>query len=150
MVEERETELEVISPPPKVGMFIRDYLREHSEVYPSEVHREYKKVFKDRKTQKKRTYRVGTYNSFMAYVSKLILAGLIERTGDTQESDNPKAMALEYPERIFIRLTSKGEEAPNFIWMHPLRLWYYPLSWELDEYRDYVKPKPRRSRRRTV
>ena len=75
----------------------------------------------------------------MTYVSKLILASLVERTGRTEISDNPKADALEYPERVYVRLTSKGERAIDFIWMHPLRMWYYPLDWEKKDYREYVK-----------
>lgn len=138
MVEE-EKRLGTGGQPPKVGVFIRDYLREHNESYPSEIHQAYKTAYKGQKTLKGRAYRLCTYNSFMAYVSKLILTGLVERTGRTEESNNPKARALEYPERTYIRLTSKGEEAIDFIWLHPLRIWYYPLDWEKEEYGEYVK-----------
>jgi len=125
--------------PPKVGMFIRDFLREHRESYPSEIHREYKSTYRGQKTLKGRTYRLCTYNSFMTYVSKLILAGLVERTGRTEVSDNPKAEALGYPERTYVRLTPKGERAINFIWFHPLRIYYHPQDWERKDYREYVK-----------
>ena len=138
MVED-ESRLSIEEAPPKVGVFIRDYLREHDESYSSQIHRAYKGAYKGLKTQRKRTYRVCTYNSFMTYVSKLILTGLIERTGRTEESDNPKAEALEYPERVFIRLTSKGERAIDFIWLHPLRLYYYPQDWEKVDYGEYIK-----------
>ena len=125
--------------PPKIGLFIRNFLREAGEAYPSEIHKAYKVIHKGRKTLKKRTYRVCTYNSFITYVSKLVLAGLVERTGRTEESDNPKAMALDYPERVYIRLTGKGRAAPDWTWLHPLRLYYYPWNWEKVEYREYIK-----------
>lgn len=125
--------------PKGTGLFIRDYLREHNEAYPSEVHKAYKDAYRGLKTLKGRTRRLGTYNSFMTYVSKLILAGLVERTGKVEESDNPKARALEYPERIYVRLTHKGERALDFIWLHPLRIFYYPLDWERVSHRDYTK-----------
>ena len=137
MVEERRMGLG--GAPPKVGIFIRDYLREHEESYPSEIHREYKRTYKGHKTLGGRKYRVCTYNSFMTYVSKLILADLIERTDRTEPSNNPKAMALDYPERVYIRLTDKGERAPSFVWLHPLRIWYYPLDWEKVDYGEYIK-----------
>ena len=125
--------------PPKVGVFIGDYLREHGESYPSEIHRAYKDIYRGLKTQKKRTYRVCTYNSFVTYMSKLILAGLVERTGRTEESDNPKAEALQYPERVYIRLTGKGERAPDYVWDRPLRLWYKPFDWEYASFREYIR-----------
>jgi len=126
--------------PPKIGIFIRDYLRERGESYPSEIHRAYKSSYKGQRTLKGRTYRLCTYNSFMVYMSKLVLAGLVERTGRTEISDNPKASALDYPGRVYVRLTPKGERAPDFIWLHPLRIWYYPLEWEKIDYREYAGP----------
>ena len=122
-----------------MGIFIRDYLREHGEAYPSEIHRAYKDIYRGGRTLKGRRYRVSTYNSFMSYISKLVLTGLVERTGRTEESDNPKARALEYPERIYVRLTHKGEMAPSFVWLHPLRIYYYPQDWERADYGEYVK-----------
>jgi len=139
MVEDIEARLGGGGRPPTTGIFIRDFLREHGESYPSEIHRAYKETYRGVTTLGGRKYRIGTYNSFAVYMSKLILAGLVERTGRHEESDNPKAAALEYPERTYIRLTSKGERAIDFIWMHPLRIWYYPLSWELEEYREYTR-----------
>ena len=122
-----------------VGIFIRDFLQQHSESYSSEIHKAYKESYRGLKTQKKRTYRLCTYNSFMTYVSKLILTGLVKRTGKTEESDNLKAEALDYPERVYIKLTIKGKRAPTFIWQHPLRIYYYPQDWEKAEYGAYVR-----------
>jgi len=139
MVGDTKARLGMGGAPPTIGIFIRDFLRDHEESYPSEIHREYKRTYKGHRTLGGRKYRVCTYNSFMTYVSKLILADLIERTNRTEPSDNPKARALDYPERVYIRLTDKGERAPRFVWLHPLRIWYYPLDWEKVDYGEYVK-----------
>ena len=82
----------------------------------------------------------------MVYVHKLIIAGMVERTGETQESDDPKAAALEYPERVFVRLTDRVARAPLVIWRAPLRIWYKPLDWEKVEYGEYTKPRKRKRR----
>jgi len=139
MVEDAEARLGMGEAPPPLGMFIRNFLRGVGESYPSEVHKAYKATYRGIKTLKGRTYRVCTYNSFMTYMSKLVLAGLVERTGRTEESDNPKAEALGYPERVYIRLTPKGKRAIDFIWLHPLRIYYYPQDWEKVDYGEYVK-----------
>ena len=139
MVEDTEARMGTGGASPKVGVFIRDFLREVGESYPSEIHQAYKSTYRERRTLKGRTFRLCTYNSFMTYISKLILTGLVERTGRTEVSDNPKARALEYPERIYVRLTHKGEMAPSFVWLHPLRIYYYPQDWERADYGEYVK-----------
>ena len=126
--------------PLNVGEFIHQFLISHEEAYPSEIHRQYKMERKVTKTLKNTKYRSSTYHSFMVYVSKLILTGLIERTGRTEESTNQISAALEYPERVYVRLSLKGRNAPDYVWVHPLRLWYNPFDWERATFRDYIKP----------
>lgn len=125
--------------PPKVGVFIRDFLASQGESYASEIHSEYKKARRRWDfTEGKRT-RVSTYSSFAAYISKLALMGLLEKTGKVEESDDPRAEMLTHPERVYLRLTEKGKRAPDVVWWSPLRIYYHPHDWELRQYRDYVK-----------
>ena len=141
MVEEGEVTLGIGGKPPQVGMFIRDFLRGKGESYPSEIHRAYKMAYRGWPTLSGRKYRLGTYNSFAVYMSKLVLCGLVERTGKYQQSNHPYAEALEYPERTYIKLTEKGRRAPDYVWIHPLRMWYRPWDWEIADYGNYIKPR---------
>ena len=127
--------------PPIVGVFIRDHLRERGSAYASEIHRTYKELRKEYRALSKRRARAGTYNSFASYMSKLILAGLVEKTGKHEESNHRLAEALEYPERVYLRLTDKGRRAPDYVWLHPLRLWYRPYDWERIDYREFIKDR---------
>ena len=127
------------SKPPRLGVFIRDFLRWEGESYAEEIHRAYKLAHRGWPTTKGGKYHLSTYNSFACYVSKLGLCGLVEKCGRVEESDNPRARALDYPERVYLRLTRKGERAPDYVWFAPLRIWYYPFSWEREEHREYVK-----------
>ena len=148
MVETSQARMGTGGSPPKTGLFIRDFLRDVGESYASEIHRNYKALGRNWKTLSGARFHPATYNSFAAYLSKLVLAGLVERTGNVESSDDPRAAVLTHPERVYLRLTLKGEGAPDLVWMHPLRIWYYPLDWEKVEYADYVKPPKRRVIRR--
>ena len=137
MVKERELEGTRVPP---LGVFIRDFLREHGEGYPSGVHQAYKADYRGWKTSKGNFYRLGTYRSHLVYMRGLARMGLIERTGRLEESDDPKVeLIAPVEERVYFRLTSKGKRAPDYVWTHPLRLYYRPFDWEYTTYGDYIK-----------
>ena len=131
----------VIEAPPPLGMFVRDYLREHGEGSPSVIHQEYKNTYRGAKTSKGYVYRLGTYRSQLVYIRSLARIGLIERTGDTEESSNPIGNPIreDLEPKVYFRLTRKGERAPDYVWDHPLRLWYRPFSWEITTYGEYIR-----------
>jgi len=127
--------------PPTIGLFIRDFLRENGEGYASGMHKAYKEAYRGQLTLGGKKYRLSTYNSFAIYASMLVNAGLLERTNHVERSDNPKGEPLDYPERVYLRLSRKGEGAMDYVWMHPLRLWHRPFDWEWEYYGEYIKPK---------
>ena len=138
--ETREERLmDILEGRPQSGVFVRGYLREAGEAYPSEIHKAYKGAYKGVKSPRGKLYHIATYNSFMIYVHGLVLTGLVERTGKTEESDDPKGEPIDYPERVIIRLTEKGRRAPDHVWEAPLRVWYRPYDWEMPTFRDYIK-----------
>ena len=140
MVEDIEVRMGTGGQPPKIGIFIRNFLREVGEAYPSEIHKAYKTTFRGQKTTKGERYRLGTYRSHLVYIRGLARAGLIERTNHTEPSNNPKADPIQpLEERVYFRLTSKGETASDYVWTHPLRLWYKPFDWEYATYGNYIK-----------
>lgn len=125
--------------PPRTGIFIRDHLRDRGESYAGEIHRTYKEAHRGWTTTRGNRYRLSTYNSFAIYIAKLVIAGLLERTGRKEESDHPKSGALDYPERVYLRLSDKGRRASDYVWGRPLRIWYKPLDWERVEYSSYIQ-----------
>ena len=141
MVNEIEARVGTGGAPPKIGIFIRDFLREHGEASPAEVHRAYKRTFKGSKTTKKLPYRLGTYQSHTVYIQGLSVAGLVEkfsRDGDIADFRGEDSIV---PRTTTIRLTDKGERAPGYVWEHPLRLYYRPFDWEYERYGGYIKAK---------
>jgi len=130
----------LVEKPPTVGIYIRDYLRASGPASATEIHREYKRAYKMwLSTSKVKGYRLSHYSSFAAYMSGLARAGLVEKTGEVEESDDVRTGHLLSPDRVYLRLTSKGERAPNYVWMHPLRLYYRPLDWERRDYGQYIR-----------
>lgn len=129
--------------PPRRGMFTRDFLREYGESSPADIHRSYRTLYKGRVTSRGTKYRLGTYNSWMAYLSRLIIAGLVEYTEREEMSRFPQAEQLTHPEKVFVKLTDKGLEAPDYVWAAPTRIWRKPFDWELVQYADYIDPEKR-------
>lgn len=39
--------------------------------------------------------------------------------------------------RVYLRLTQKGELAPNYVWHRPLRMYYRPHEWEAEGFTMY-------------
>lgn len=150
-------ELPQILPPPKVGMIIRNHLFEIKRDYISNIHIHYKSLYRGYKTTAGKVTKLCTYNSFAMYVHGLIIAGLLKATRSRQRTTNPKAYNLGYPKVTFVELTSKGKRAPDYVWEHPLRLWYRPYQWEYERYSEYISteavvqeirpPKPRKLRK---
>lgn len=128
-----------VGPPKRVSVFIYEYLVEFGDTYPSDLHRKYREFYRGTVTTRGTPQKIASYNSFAVMISKLILIGLLERTGETEPSDDPRAEGLDYPERVFITLSDKGRNAPDHVWQNPLRLYYYPEDWELAEYREYIR-----------
>jgi len=126
---------------PALGIFIRDYLREADAASPSEVHQAYKTSFRGWKTSKGNPYRLGTYRSHLVYMRSLARAGLIIRNGHTEPSYDPKGGPIreDLEPKVYFKLTSKGERAPEMVWIHPLRLYYSPYDWERAQYHEYIK-----------
>jgi len=136
-----EITLEVIDTPPPLGVFIRDFLREHGEGSPTDIHQEYKRTYRGAKTTKGNIYRLGTYRSQLVYIRSLARAGLIERTERSEEADNPIGDPIheDLEPKVYFRLTRKGDRAPEYVWNHPLRLWYRPFEWEYATYGEYIR-----------
>jgi len=130
-----------VDTPPPLGVFIRDYLREHGEGSPSVIHQEYKRTYRGVKTSKGIPYRLGTYRSQLVYIRSLARIGLIERSGREEESRDPTGDPIreDLEPKVYFRLTRKGERAPGYVWDHPLRLWYRPFDWEYATYGNYIK-----------
>lgn len=139
MVENNETGMGIGGAPPKIGLFIRDYLKEHGDSSPASIHREYKRVYRGRLTTKGNRYRLGTYQSHVVYMSGLIAMGLLERVGESKGGIDFRGESPEVPERIKVGLTPKGSAAPDYVWDHPLRLYYNPFDWEREVYGEYIR-----------
>ena len=141
MAEEEVTKV-VVEPPPPLGMFIRGYLLQHREGSPTEIHQEYKNSHRGAITSKGRPYKLGTYRSQLVYIRSLARIGLLERSGRVEDGNNPIGDPIreDLDPKVYFRLTSKGRNAPEYVWAHPLRLWYKPFSWEYDTYGNYIKP----------
>jgi len=141
MVKDTEARLGMGGQPPKIGIFIRDFLREVNEASPTEIHQAYKSTFRGAKTLRGRPYRLGTYRSHLVYIRSLARAGLLERSGRVEEPYDTKGDPIreDLEPKVFFRLTSKGKRASDMIWLHPLRLWYQPYDWERAPYGDYIK-----------
>ena len=141
MVEDIEARMGTGGQPPKIGLFIRNFLREHGEASPTGIHQAYKATFRGTKTLKKRPYRLGTYRSHLVYIRSLARTGLIERTGKIEEPYDPKGDPIrdDLEPKVYFRLSDKGRGAPDVIWLHPLRLFYYPYDWERTPYGNYIK-----------
>lgn len=127
--------------PPPLGIFIRDFLREHRESSPTDIHQAYKREYRGAKTSKGNPYRIGTYRSQLVYIRSLARIGLIERTERVEVGDDPIGDPIreDLEPKVFFRLTGKGERAGDYVWSHPLRLWYRPYEWEYEMYRDYIR-----------
>ncbi len=130
---------EMILPSPKIGLFVRDYLRLNKMGNPSAIHRLYKETYRGYKTQKKKTYRLCTYNSFMAYMNGLACAKLVKKVDGTTPSLELRSDKLKGDQLVYVGLTQKGNRAPDYVWEHPLRLWYRPYDWEKNMYSLYIK-----------
>jgi len=137
---EPEPELPIGSPI-KTGEFVRNYLLEHSSASASIIHIALKDYYREFRTQKKKKYHVATYHSFKVYINGLVRAGLVEKSGRSTRSTNPKGFPLQNPalRRRNVKLTDKGRDAPLFVWAHPIRIWHYPLDWERVDYGEYIK-----------
>jgi len=137
--------LEEIPPKPEsCGMFIRRYLVEHKQGYAGEIHRSYKNAYKYwMKLSDRKRYHVGTYHSFATYTNKLVKIGLLTvvKQRVKKRTTHPLGLALDYPEVTMLRLSTKGKGAPDLVWMHPLKMWYRPQGWELEEYPEYTKER---------
>jgi len=133
--------LPAVDTPPPLGMFVRDYLREHGEGSPSVIHQVYKNTYRGAKTSKGIPYRLGTYRSQLVYMRSLARVGLIERSGRVEEANHPIGDPIreDLDPKVYFRLTRKGERAGDYVWSHPLRLWYRPFEWEYDTYREYIR-----------
>jgi len=140
MVDE-EARLGMGGAPPKIGIFIRDFLTNVDEANATEIHQAYKSTFRGVKTLRGRSYRLGTYRSHLVYVRSLARAGLLERTGRVEEPYDAIGAPIrdDLEPRVYFKLTSKGRRAPDMVWLHPLRLWYSPYDWERQPYGDYIK-----------
>jgi len=124
---------------PKIGLFIREFLRQHGEASPAEIHRGYKITYRGLKTTKGNIYKLGTYQSHAVYIAGLVIAGLVERVEDSGDGARFRGEDSVAPERTLVRLTSKGERASDYVWSHPLRLWYRPYEWERDVHSEYIR-----------
>ena len=124
---------------PQIGIFIRNFLRQHREASPAEIHRSYKDTYRGQKTSKGNIYKLGTYQSHAVYIAGLVQAGLVERLEEGGDGARFRGDDSVAPERSLVKLTSKGERAGSYVWDHPLRLWYRPYDWEVDTYREYIK-----------
>ena len=135
----REKRIDTSTDTPKIGLFIRDFLRQHEEASPSDIHRSYKDTYRGLKTPKGNTRKLGTYQSHVVYISGLVMAGLVERVENGKGEVRFRGDDNVVIEKIHIRLTDKGKWANNYVWSHPLRLWYRPFFWERENYREYIK-----------
>ena len=124
---------------PKIGLFVRSYLQEHREGSPTDIHKAYKSTYRGQKTSKGNIYRLGTYQSHAVYIAGLVVAGLVERVEDSGNGARFRGDDSVAPERTLVRLTRKGERANDYVWSHPLRLYYRPYEWEYETYGEYIK-----------
>jgi len=94
-----------------VSVFIRDHLLSTHTDYTARIYRDYKKVYGEalHVPHKKK---LPSYNSFAKRVSRLMRAGLIERTGVTEPSSVLTAM-----NRVYLRLTPEGRRATAPEWV---------------------------------
>lgn len=134
------------TPPPKVpdvGIFIRDHLSAYGEDYVSRMHKAFKDAHRNRKEKMREQgvrgwrsgYRVATYHSFLTYCSKLVIIGLLEPSGRVEDYVHPSLGPLK---RVYVKLSSKGDAASDYVWGRPLRLWYNPTDEEKRFYPNHT------------
>lgn len=111
--------------PIRTGLFIRQYLSDHSEAYQAEIHRALKESVKAINQEMGRHIHPCTYESFGKYFRQLVTLGLVEFTGKEQETEimaelssirkkqigTRSTYSIVRSMRRYYRLTGKGTEA---------------------------------------
>ena len=96
------------------GQFIRNYLLEHGESHPSEIHKalhlEYDKINQGRKRGER--LKPPTFHSFLNYLHQMKLFGLIELSGREESMDLSEVPWLTEGTMRYYRLTDKGRAEP--------------------------------------
>ena len=108
------------------GVFIRNYLLEHGESHPSEVHKalheEYDKINQGRKRGERP--KPPTFHSFLNYLHQMRLFGLIELSGREESIETSEVPWLSEGVVRYYRLTDKGKIEPlDPAWFNWRRVW---------------------------
>ncbi len=108
------------------GLFLRNYLLEHGEAHPSQIHKslheEYDKLNQGRKRGER--LRPPTFHSFLNYVHQMALFGLVEFSGREESMDLSEVPWLTEGTVRYYRLTDKGRgEPPHEAWFNWRRVW---------------------------
>jgi hypothetical protein len=108
------------------GIFIRNYLLEHVEEHPSEIHKalhlEYDKFNQGR--NRKGRLKPPTFHSFLNYLHQMKLFGLVEFSGREESIEKSEVPWLSEGVMRYYRLTDKGRaEPPHEAWFNWRQLW---------------------------
>ena len=115
------------------GRFIRNYLLEHGESHPSEIHKalhlEYDKINQGRKRGER--LKPPTFHSFLNYLHQMKLFGLVEFSGREEPIETSEVPWLSEGIIRYYRLTDKGLAEPlEEAWFNWRRVWLlegYPV-----------------------
>ena len=108
------------------GIFIRNYLLEHVEEHPSEIHKalhlEYDKFNQGR--NRKERLKPPTFHSFLNYLHQMKLFGLVEFSGREESIEKSEVPWLTEGAMRYYRLTDKGRAEPlHEAWFNWRQLW---------------------------
>ncbi len=108
------------------GIFIRNYLLEHVEEHPSEIHKalhlEYDKFNQGRNRRER--LKPPTFHSFLNYLHQMKLFGLVEFSGREESIEKSEVPWLSEGVMRYYRLTDKGRaEPPHEAWFNWRQLW---------------------------
>jgi hypothetical protein len=116
------------------GLFIRQYLLEHGEAHPSEIHRalreEYYLVNQGRRRKEK--IRPPTFQSFMRYMGQMRYFGLVEFSGREESIEKSEVPWLSEGTVRYYRLSDRGKMTPLAEeWVNWRKVWLergYPAT----------------------
>ena len=108
------------------GQFIRNYLLEHGEEHPSEIHKalhaEYDKSNQGRKRGER--LKPPTFHSFLNYLHQMKLFGLVEFSGREESIEESEVPWLSEGVMRYYRLTESGKAEPlEEAWFNWRRVW---------------------------
>lgn len=118
------------------GQFIRNYLLEHGEEHPSEIHKalrlEYDKINQGRRRRERP--KPPTFHSFLNYLHQMKLFGLVEFSGREESMELSEAPWLSEGVIRYYRLTDKGRAEPlEEAWFNWRSVWLLEGYPELGE-----------------